>query len=458
MKRVLVLFLIQISILGFVSAQTDGSYTLQECIDYALQNESNLKNAQIDTEISQAKIREIRALGYPQIEGNISMVDNPALQKMFFSPTNPFVAGSGGSPPSGAKKSGEIIVLDNFFQLRSAGDANAQLSQLIFDGSYVVGLQAASAYGDMSQKALARTKIETVEHVTKAYYAALIAEESSKMYNINLMRLDSSLYELKAYYNNGLVEDIDVKRLEVQYNNLKTDKENAENLLQLSTLSLKLSMGMPLEIPISLQDSLNSIEINAQALGDESYDVTQRIEFSLLETQEKLAYLDLKRYKYSRLPSLAAFAKGGMVRQDVKFTNLVRNEWFGYGMFGISMKVPIMDFTRHYKIQQARYATEQLKNSKFALENGLKMETQTSKLNFNNSLKRMETQKRNLELAQEVVKVTKIKYKEGVGSNIEVVNAEADLQEAQINYYRALYDAMVAKINHQKATGKLYNE
>jgi len=200
------------------------------------------------------------------------------------------------------------------------------------------------------------------------------------------------------------------------------------------------------------------MEIDAQALGEENLDITQRIEFSLLETQEKLAYLDLKRYKYSRLPSLAAFAKGGMIRQDVKFTNLVKNEWFGYAMLGISMKVPILDFTRHYKIQQARYATEQIKNGKFALENGLKMEAQTSKLNFNNSLKKMETQKRNLELAEEVVKVSKIKYKEGVGSNIEVVNAEADLQEAQINYYGALYDAMVAKINHQKATGKLYNE
>jgi outer membrane protein len=456
MKTYSLIFLFFLSFTNLL-AQTDSSFTLQQCIDYALKNEVNIKNAEIDQQISESQVKETRAIGYPKVTGSLSLVDNPALQRMFFSTSNPFLAGGGGSFP-GAKKSGDVIVAPNLFQLRSAGDANAQLSQLIFDGSYIVGLQAATTFKDLSNKNLTHTKIQTVENVTKDYYGILIAEESVKMFDINLKRLDSSLYQLRATYENGLAEDIDVKRLEVQYNNLLTDKQNSENLLALGHLKLKMDMGMPLDQPIKLADSISSLERTYTAIPEQQLEVTKRIEYSTLQTQEKLAMLDLKRYKFSRLPTLAAFAKGGAIRQDIKFLNLFQNQWYGYGMLGLSLNVPIVDFTKHAKIQQAKYTTQKVHNSLGLLENGLKIEATSARLNYNNSIQAMQNQKRNMELAQEVVRVSKIKFQEGIGSNLEVVNAEADLQTAQINYYRALFDGMIAKINYEKATGSLYNE
>jgi outer membrane protein TolC len=301
-------------------------------------------------------------------------------------------------------------------------------------------------------------KIQTVENVTKDYYLILISEESKKMFDINLKRIDSSLYQLRALYKNGFAEDIDVKRLEVQYNNLLTDKQNTENLLELGKLKLKFDMGMSLEQPIHLADSISSLEKNYTSIANEQFDATKRIEYSTLQTQERLTLLDLKRHKFSRLPTVAAFAKGGAIRQDIKFTNLFTNQWFGYGMLGLSVNVPILDFTRHSQIQQAKYTSQKVHNSLGLMENGFKMEAANARLTYNNSIQSMQNQKRNMELAQEVARVSKIKYQEGVGANLEVVNAEADLQTAQINYYRALYDAMIAKINYEKATGNLYNE
>lgn len=443
-----------------LSAQTDSSFTLQQCIDYAMKNDINIKNAEIDQQISESQIRETRAIGYPKIDGSLSLVDNPALQKMFFSKTNPFFAGGGGGPAPfpGLKESGDVMVMPNLFQLRSAGDANAQLTQLLFDGSYIVGLQAASSYRDLSNKSLKQLKIQTVENVTKDYYLILISEESTKMFDINLKRLDSSLFQLGELYKNGFVEDIDVKRLEVQYNNLLTDKQNTENLLELGKLKLKFDMGMPLDQPIHLSDSVSSLERDYTSIANAQFDVTKRIEYSTLLTQEKLSLLDLKRHKFSRLPTVAAFAKGGAIRQDIKFMNLFTNQWFGYGMLGLSVNVPILDFTRHSQIQRAKYTSQKVHNSLGLMENGFKMEAANARLNYNNSIQAMQNQKRNMELAQEVARVSKIKYQEGVGANLEVVNAEADLQTSQINYYRALYDAMIAKINYEKATGNLYNE
>src|SRR5690606_7338620 len=136
----------------------------------------------------------------------------------------------------------------------------------------------------------------------KAYYGVLILQESVKAFDVNLARLDSSIRQLRISFQTGLVEDIEVKRLEVQYNNLLTDQQNAMNMLELGKLQLKLSMGMNLDLPVSLSDSLEGMEIKAQPIPMEQFDPAKRIDYSILQTQERLALLDLKRHKFSRLP------------------------------------------------------------------------------------------------------------------------------------------------------------
>lgn len=431
-------------------AQTaDSLYNLQKCIDYALKNNKELLNADIDTKISEQKVNETRAIGYPKIMASGSAVNNPQLPRMFL-PNNP--------GPFYNPAAGKLSVLENFFQVKNSGDLNAQLTQLIFDGSYVVGLQAASTYTELSRQSLTQAKIKTVEEVSKAYFAILISIESDKVFEANLKRLDSTLNELKISAKTGLIEEIDVQRVEVQYNNLLTDRQNSKNRTQLAKLILKLNMGMNVDDPIHLTDSISAYNITPEPLVAEQFNPTQRIEYSLIQTQERLTLLDLKRLKYSRLPTLAAFGKYGFVRGNLKFHELFQYQWYSYSMVGLNLSFPILDFTRHYQIKQASYTSQKVKNSKENLENAFKVEASSSRLIFNNSIKTMENQKRNMEMAKEVVRVTKIKYKEGVGSNLDLTNAEADLQNSQTNYYSALYDAMVAKIAYEKSIGKLYTE
>jgi outer membrane protein TolC len=436
-----------------VSAQSDNSYSLKRAIDYALLNQTSIRNAQSDYDIAKARVGEIRSFGLPQINGAASIVDNTALRRMFFEAgANPFI-------PAGAANPGDVIAVKNLFQLRSSGDASATISQLIFDGSYIVGLQAAGTYRQLAEKSIQQSKIQTVDNVTKAYYMVLINQERLKLLDANVSRLDTMVRQTKALYQAGFVEKIDADRLEVSYNNLNTEKQKFENLLGLSMVILHFQMGMPLDSAMVLTDKLSDLQFEVPEVTSANFDFNSRIEYSLLETQKRLQYFEKKNVFAGYLPRLAAFATGGYTRQDKSVSNLFGNKWYSYSMIGMNLSLPIFDgLNKHYKAQQARLNIVKTDNNLSALKNSIGLQIIQSQISLKNGLQTLASQKRNMELAEEILRVTKIKYQAGVGSNIEVVNAEASFKEAQTNYFSALFDAMVAKIDLQKASGTLYKE
>lgn len=456
MKRNIFLFFLTFCVLHGASAQIDSVFTLPECIEYAFNKNVDVLNAKLDQDIAQSKVGEIRSIGYPQINGEISLIDNPRLQRMFFASDNPFMAGGGGGF-EGAEQQGDVVSVPNFFQLRSGGDAKITATQLIFDGSYLVGLQAASTYKELAMKNTTMTKIQVVENVTKAYYLVLVNEERSKLFDNGVARMDSMIRDFKIMQENGLIEEIEVSRLVVARNNLESARKNFVNLKAISEDLLKFQMGLPLDHPITLEDHLSALELNPEELNKTSFAPEQRIEYSILKTSERLQELQLKNVRFSRLPSLAAFATGGINKQDNRFADLFAYQWFSYGMIGVSLKVPILGLQSQYQAQQSKYEIQKLRNTISNAQSGFALQANTAKNNLSNSFSEMENQKKNMELAQEVTRVSRIKYKEGVGSNLEVVTAESELKDAQINYYQALYDAVIAKIEYQKATGTLYN-
>ncbi|HXA02393.1 MAG TPA: TolC family protein [Cytophagaceae bacterium] len=452
-RSILFLFFVLISSYGY--SQKDSAYTLQQCISYALQNQTNVKNAQVDYQSALERVGEIRAIGLPQVSGAVSIVDNPKL-KNFFYQNNP----AGGIVPFDPTKSvGEVIARPNFFQLRSSADANATVSQLLFDGSYVVAISSSSTYKELAKKNIVQTKTQAVEGVTKAYYMVLINQERLKLLDVNLSRLDSTLYQTRAMNQAGLAEKIDVDRLEVSYNNLITEKLKSENMMEVSKLLLQFQMNMPLEQNISLADNLNSIKIDSVAPPMGAIDPAQRIEYSILETQKKLQTFDKKNINAGYIPRLTAFGTAGLFRQDKSIGQLFVNKYYSYNMYGFNLSVPIFDgMSKHYKVQQAKLSIVKTENNIEQLKKSIDLQGRQAHINYKNSLQTLTTQKRNMDLAAEVVRVTKIKYQAGIGSNLEVVNAEASQKEAQTNYFSALYDAIVAKIDLQKASGTLYTE
>lgn len=438
------------ALIYFVPLHAQTGYSLKDAVDYAIKHNLNVKNAQLDAVSAEARIGEIRATGLPQVSANASITDNIIIQKVFvpgyiFDPSIPKDA-----PPAALP-----------FGIRYSGMASATLNQLIFNGSYFIGLKAAATYRELAQKGITQSKVTVAEGVTKAYYSAQVAEERAKLLDLNIARVDSSMRETKAMNASGFVELLDVNRLEVQINNLQTERQKVQNLIELSYALLKYQMGMPADEPIKLTDDINAVDIDLlkTSLSNVTPSYDNRIEFSLLNTQEKLAYLDLRNVRAGYLPSLSASLGYGHNNGRDKFGDLFASKWFNNSALTVSLNVPIFDgFSKKYQIDQKKIAIDKVKNNQTLLKQSIDLETNQAGINIKNAFATLETQKRNLTLAEEIVRVSKIKYKEGVGSNIEVINAESSLKEAQTNYFTALYDLMIAKVDLIKAKGELYSE
>jgi len=435
-----------------------ASFSLKQCLDYALQNQTSMKNATLNEAIAQAKVGEVAATGLPQINGSVQLSTNDPLRRMFFDPNNPSIRPliegfTGGAPLPDSK----IMAVPNIFQLTSGGDAGVTISQLIFSGSYIVGLQAAKTYKELSSKATKQTKIDLTESVTKAYYMVLVNEERLKLFEKNVERVDSLLTQTKVMFDNGMVESIDVDRIQVTYNNIITQKENFNNLLALSKVLLKYQMSMPLDSAITLTEKIADFKVENIPTSTQKLNYSDRIEYSLLESQKKLEMLDLKNNKAANLPSLAAFGNVGLFSQSPKFDYFTSsNTWYNYGLFGATLNVPIFSgLGRQRKIQESQLSLKIAENKLTNMERTIDLQVKTAEITLKNSLSTLELQNKNTELANEVTRVAKIKYQQGVGTSLEITTAEASLLEAQTNYYSALYDALVAKVDYDKANGTL---
>jgi outer membrane protein len=440
------------------SAQTattvaSDQYSLQQCIDYALKNYNDIKNAELDIQSAIARVGEVRGSGLPKLSGKASITDNPDLPRSYFDGGNPI---AGAFIPNG--KPGTVYGVPNTFQVRSTGDASVTLSQLLFDGSYFLGLKASSVYKELANKSLTQTKINVVENVTKAFYLVLINNERLVLLNANVNRIDSLLKNTKGLQKEGFAEQLDADRIEVTRNNLLAELTKFNQLNEVTVLLLKYQMGMPLTDSISLEGEVKDIQVEAI---DKNVVVNpkSRIEYSLLETQLEFQRLSLKSDQARFLPSLSGFATGGYNRGDNSVPKLFQETWYKYSMWGLNLSVPIIDGgSKVYKVKQSRYAYQKSQNNLNFFAQTVDLQAKQSMATLNNEIENLKIQKRNLELATKVVRVAKIKYTSGTASNIEVVEAENAFKESQTNFYNSVYNTLLAKISYQKSTGTLYTE
>jgi outer membrane protein TolC len=415
-------------------------------VDYAITHQVQVKNSQIDLQNASAKINEIKAMGLPQVNGSLALTNNLILQRVFI-PARIF-------NPAAAE--GELIAAK--FGVDNSGFANVGLSQLVFDGSYLLGLKASSVYKDLAVKSVTQSKQQVAENVTKAYYGILVNEKRMGLLSLNLARLDTLLKETRELNKQGFVEKIDVQRLDVQANNLRTELENVNRLQELSYSLLKFQMGYPMEEPIKVTESLEKIEsatFNTDKAGEFSY--ANRIEYSILQTQENLAELDLKSIKAGYLPRLVLNANYGYNAGANAFGDLVNKPWFDNAAITVALQIPIFDgFSKKYKAVQSANNLQKVRQSYGLLKSSIDLQRSQASITMKNALESMREQKANLDLANEISRVTRVKYQQGVGSNLEVLNAESSIKESQANYFTALYNALIAKVEVEKANGTLY--
>ncbi len=442
------------------------NFSLADCINYAYLHQDSVQNAILDTKSAEYKVKETIGIGLPQISGSASFQDYLKIPQILFpdfiSPAiygvliNEKVKDGNGETitqvPAGAGGY-QSVSLNQKYSTNFGLDVN----QILFDGSYLVGLQASKTYKELSQRSLVRTKIQANVNVTKAYYQVLVSNEQINLLNANIKQLKQQLDETTQQNKQGFVEKIDVQRLEVQYNNLVTTRENVVRLLVLNYEMLKFQMGMPIEKDLRLTDKLEDIKLD-QNIAETSVDTSfyhKRIEFNLLETSAKLNQLDLKRKRSQYYPSLVAFGNTSALFQSNSISELY-NTNYPSTYVGVKLNVPIFNgFQRKYQVKQSEINVLKAQNDLVSLKNGLSLQASASRITYQNGIQSLNNQKRSRELAQEVLRVTKIKYQQGVGSSIEVTQAQTALENADNQYIQALYDALISKVNLDQAYGRI---
>lgn len=442
-KSVMLLMVLSISMNAQQPTQT-ADFSLQAAIDYALKHNINYLNAELDVKLADYKNKEVIGLGLPQISASADFKD------YFEIPTSLIPGQFFGGPP------GSFIPVKFGTQYNAQGGVS--VSQLIFSSDYFVGLQASKQLNVLSQKILARTKTETAVTITKAYYGVLINRERLKTLEANIVRLKKLFDDTKALNQNGFVEKIDVDRLELTYNNLLTEKEKVERLVGVSETLLKFQMGYDLKSPINLTDNLKADQLqDIDLLADSKINYDARHEYSLLQTQEKLNKLELKRYRLQYLPSLVAYASYIKQAQRTEFNFFDSSkDWFPIGLFGVTLNVPIFNGgQKYYKIKQAKINLLKTGNTISNLKLAIDMEVNVNSIMYKNAFASMLTQKKNRELANSIYETAKKKYEAGVGSNLELVTAETALKEAETNYLNAVYDLIIAKTELDKSLGNI---
>jgi outer membrane protein len=486
------------------TTQASGqSFTLQQAIEYAVKNSPTVQGAQIDYDYAKAQKNQIRGIGLPQIsfstdyrwnQRNLfaSIIENTTKESYktykssvpnttisedrfgelgqsassYILQPSPILNADSGKL-SGEEKifvkntassgDGGFGVIGTAFNSPYTSSVGFTASQIIFSSDYIVALQTAKTYLEFSKQNIVISEVQLKANVAKAYYTVLVSKERAKLLDANVEKLKKNKEELMAYNKQGFIEKIDVDRIEVAYTNLITEVTKVKRLLDLGEASLKFNMSYDISQPITLTDSIIDVS-NVQPIAYAKPDYNNRPEYILAQKGQQLNALALKRDQYSVLPTIAAFAQNNWSNYSQfasadYFTGL---KWYRQTVLGASLSLPIFSGGQKYYAQKmSKLKIQKTAQDIRTLENVINIETQSSVINYNNAILSMQAQKKNMELASEIFRVAQIKYTNGSGSSLEVLNAQTSLREAQINYTDALYSYYNAKIDYEKATGTL---
>jgi len=424
------------------NAQKVNSFTVQQAVDYAKQNSVQVKNALLDIAIQKQTNRDITSIALPQINGSGSVTDYLEI------PTT-LLPGEIVGQPAGT------FVPVKFGTKWSAG-ATVSLSQLVFDGQVFIALKARNGTIDLQEAILNITEENIKANIHKIYYQLVLSKTQMELLDANIERLQKLHKDVSLIYDNGFTEKVDIDKLTVQIANLQTEKLKAENMIKNGYAGLKLLMGMPIKDSLILTDKMTDEQIRESALESSQYNYKDRSDYRAMEITNTLNGLNIRRYKLSQIPTFSLVGNYNIQAQRNKFDFFGKGDWFNTSYIGLQMRVPIFNgFALQARKQGAKLQLQKTQNQAAALEIGIDREVADARNNFATAIATMDFQKKNMALAEKVYNQTKKKYEIGTGSSSEINTAQLDLKTAQTNYINALYDAVIAKVDFLKATGKL---
>lgn len=461
MKQKLTQLLLILLLAGAAQAQQRHEFSAKQAVEYARKNSAQIKNALLDVQIQEQTNKEITASAFPQINGSagVNYFPNVAVQTLpnFISPAvYGVLIDEGVKNGSGAdiKMPNDIGYIQAQFGTKFSNSVGISLQQLLFDGQVFIGLQARNAAMQWARKGAEVTEEAIRANVYKVYYQLAASKSQVSILEANIARVQKFLNDTKKLYENGFAEKLDISKLEVQLSNLQTEREKALNSINNGYIGLKLLMGMPIQDSLVLTDSIGYDDIRNGVLDASQYSYSDRKEYQYAELGKQLGEFNIRRYELSKLPTVALASNYNYIRQANKFG--FGGRWNPSSLIGININVPIFSgFAKDARIDKAKLQLQQTVNSMEALKLSIDREVQQAVNNYRNALATLDNQKRNMELAQQVYDQTRLKFQSGIGSNTEISTAQSDLSVAQNNYILATYDAINAKIDFLKATGKL---
>jgi outer membrane protein TolC len=443
---------------------TRHEFSIRQAIDYAKKNNVQVKNALLDVKYQEQVNREVTSNAYPHINASLGTTYNPnvATQVLpnFISPATYDVLVEQGVKDGNGMP---IVKPDDFgfiaaqFGTRYSATAGISLSQILFDGQVFVGLQARDATLQFSRKNAEITEEAIRTNIYKIYYQLVVGKTQIEFLDANIALAEKLLSDTRIIYQNGFAEQLDVDKVSVQLTNLQSEKRRVVNAVSNGYYGLKVLMGMPAADELVLTDTLNDEQVKDGVLGNNIYSYEDRKEYQYAQIGKQLNEFNIRRYQLSQVPTVTLtgqYAKNG---QRDKWSFLGGGgDWFTISNVNLNVSIPIFNgFYTKSKIAQARIDLQKTENRISALQLSIDNEVETAKNNYRSAISTLDFQKRNMELAEKVYQQTKKKYEVGTGSQTEINAAQTDLKGAQTNYITALYDAVIAKIDFLKATGKL---
>jgi len=434
--------LLLLSIFFAFSASAQQSLSVKEAQDLGLINNTNVKNAKLEVKLAKKKVLETIAIGLPKINGEVNWQQFLEIPTTVV-PANMFV-------PSAPQ--GEYAELQ--FGTEHNSTATLSASQLLFDGSYIVGLKASSIYKSLSEQSLELTEQQIQDSIAAAYYNVLVAEERKEFLQLIADIHQGILDEVQARYDLGMVEDLDVDRMALTLSNMKIQSENMNRMTEVAHLYLKLILGISLEESLILTDSLPALLAKNQSLELQEPNLENRLEFQLSETQIQLSKLDLRRYQSQFLPSISAFGSYSKNAFRDEFNFFDEGNWYPTQVIGLKATMNLFDgFSRIAKVQQAKIKFEQAKNNQAQVSESLSLAHKVALSNYLTTFNTQKQKAESLELSKKIYLKTMAKYREGLVSSIELSQSGADYSQAQADNAQAIYNLLIAKTNYNRSVG-----
>lgn len=430
-QKTLVFFSLLFS--AWISAQeAKTSFDLKEAIQYALTHNRKVKNASLNIQAAEKQKWEVTATGLPQIVGKIDYLNN--LETPFPAsddPDNPF----------------------SFFFPKHSIQPNVTLTQLIFDGTYIVALQASNVFLDISKNAKEKTDNEIKKATVGAYTTALLTKESIAIIEKNSANLSKSLSETKAIFENGMTEEENIEQLQLTLAGLENNLTNLRKLENITLGYVKLLLGIDAQQKITLTDRLDTLmfEQVSSNISDSSTSIFENIDYKIAANNAESKYLLHKAEKFKRLPRIGGFLSGNYQNfTNERFSSLFdkNTQWLSTFSAGVSVSFPIFtSLGGEATIKRTKIEWEMAKNELKETEATIALDISKAKSDYELAIDTYQNKQKSLNLAERIERKNEIKFKEGLASSFELRQAQLQLYTAQQEYLQAMVDVI-----NQKAT------